>query len=157
MADVGANLSEALAALVPLAIAELRGTTFEQRRARVAGAADLIASSADQMMFGKGKKATGVLAAIVNGVAVGAYQPGGISVLGVHACAHPHPWCPASARRSPCCTCDPATCTTTTTNGTCPDASQCRWCANGCPNAYTGAPCCAPTHVTGQLVLVERS
>ncbi|MEV8636556.1 hypothetical protein AB0395_33405 [Streptosporangium sp. NPDC051023] len=154
VADIFANTREALASLVPLAIAELRGTTFEQRRARIEGAADLIASKADQMMFGgKNKKATGVFAAVAMGVAVGAYQPGGITVFGLHACAHSHPWCPASSARPPCCTCE-STCTATAITGGCPDTSRCAWCANGCPRADTETPCCVPTSVMGRLVFL---
>lgn len=154
VADLSAGLREALAGLVPLAIAELRGTTFEQRRERVAGTADLIASSADEMMFNSRKKPTGVLAAIALGIAVGAYQPGGVTVLGLHACAHPHPWCPASTTRPPCCTCESA-CTATAVHGGCPDTSRCAWCANGCPTADTGTPCCVPkTPIFGRLVIL---
>ncbi|MBB2914900.1 hypothetical protein FHS43_006212 [Streptosporangium becharense] len=155
-ADTSASLREALATLVPLNIAALRGTTFEQRRERVAGAADLIAGKADQMMFGTGKTATGVLSALAMGIAVGAYQPGGVTVLGVHACADPHPWCPASATRPVCCACGP-TCTAAALDGGCPDTSRCAWCANGCPNADSGSPCCTPTHVMGRFVILAAA
>jgi hypothetical protein len=160
-ADFAANLTDTLAGLVPLAVAELRGSTFKQRRAYLAGAADIIASRADQMMFQSPKKARaasspGVLPALVRGVAVGAYQPGGVTVLGVHASVHPHPWCPASATRPPCCTCDPAHCTATAMDGDCRavNPQACAWCRNGCPNAGTGSPCCAPAHPMGRLKIL---
>ncbi|GII88230.1 hypothetical protein Ssi03_62200 [Sphaerisporangium siamense] len=159
-ADVPANLADALGGLVPLAIAELRGSTFQERRAYLAGAADIIASKADQMMFHNTKRVRaastpGVLPAIVRGLAVGAYQPGGATILGVHACAHPHPWCPATTTRPACCTCDPAACTATIASGSCPGTTACAWCGNGCPRADTDTPCCAPTHVMGRLVRIR--
>ncbi|MFF4417509.1 hypothetical protein ACFYY8_33710 [Streptosporangium sp. NPDC001559] len=151
IADTYANLQGALLGLVPLAIAELRGTTFEQRQERVAADADLIATQADEMMFGKGKKATGVLSATALGIAVGAYQPGGVTVLGLHACVHPHPGCPApGAQRAECCVCDP-TCTAHRPDGAC--LQECGWCANGCADDE----CCAtPVPLFGRIVLLKR-
>ena len=152
VADVYANLREALAALVPMGIAELRGSTFEQRRRHIEGCADLIACKADGMMFsGKKRQPTGVLPAIVRGMAVLAYQPGGVTALGVHACADPHPWCPATSRRPSCCTCDRDACTATDAEGACPDSGGCAWCGNGCPNAEA---CCSPVHAWGRFVLL---
>ncbi|MER7131216.1 hypothetical protein [Streptosporangium saharense] len=151
IADTYANLQGALLALVPMTIAELRGTTFEQRQERVAGAADLIATQADEMMFGKGKKATGVLSATALGAAVGAYQPGGVTALGLHACVYPHPYCPApGARRAACCTCD-STCTAAAPDGTCP-RRDCDWCANGCAE---GGCCATPIPLFGRVVLLQ--
>jgi hypothetical protein len=100
VADIAGHLGDALAALVPLAIAELEGSTFEQRRTYLAGAADIIASRADQMMFHDPRKARagsspGVLPALVRGVAVLAYQPGGVTVFGLHFCVH-HEECVAA-------------------------------------------------------------
>lgn len=152
LAGVRANTRLALAALIPPEIAELRGWTFEERQRHIAGAVELIGGEADQMMFAsnRGRKPSGVLPALVRGMAVLAYQPGGVTVLGVHACAVPHPWCPASLRRPPCCTCDPGACTATAMGGRCPDSGGCGWCGNGC----TGTPCCTRARPLGWLALV---
>ncbi|MDH2425758.1 hypothetical protein [Sphaerisporangium sp. TRM90804] len=150
MAITRRALAEVLAGTVPLAIHELRGATFEERRARAAGGVDLICTQADEMMYGK--KPTGVLTAIITGVAACAYQPGGVTILGLHACTHPHPGCPASATRPPCCTCDPERCTAPAATGRCPAPEGCAWCRNGCSTA--DGHCCAPTNPMGRLVFL---
>jgi hypothetical protein len=150
------NTQIALSGLVPLRILELRGTSFEQRRELVAGAAELIGSRADEMMFASHRKSSGVFSTLVGAFAVLAFQPGGVTALGVHACAFPHPWCPAVLARPGCCTCDPEVCGATRPGGECADVERCGWCSNGCPAAETGAGCCGPVHPAGRFVIVHE-
>jgi hypothetical protein len=93
------NLADALMAFVPLRIAELRRATPDERERLVdrAGLIQLIGSQADTLMFiTKHRKAgdPSVLAALIEGAALLAFQPGGFDGLGVHACTGPHPGCP---------------------------------------------------------------
>ena len=140
------NLRLALLALIPLAIAELRRTTFAERRVLAEQAARTVAEKADQMMFAAGKQ-SGVLGPLAQGMAALAYQPGGVTALGVHACAHPHPGCPTRTVRPPCCTCGG--------DGN-SDDQACAWCSKGCPAAESGTQCCAVASPFGRVVGVDR-
>ncbi|WP_433259245.1 hypothetical protein ACQPYK_49610 (plasmid) [Streptosporangium sp. CA-135522] len=146
------QLRLALLGLLPLLIAEFKNTTFEERRDPAAADAQTIASRADQLMFPDPKaKLSGVLTSIARGLAIGAYQPGGITVLGIHACVYAHPHCPATPGERPsCCTCDPGQCATGTGRA-CPQ--ECSWCANGCS---TDGACCPPPCPLGRIFIVEK-
>jgi hypothetical protein len=70
---------------------------------------------------------------LARGLALLAYEPGGVTWLGLHWCARPRPWCPAEkGRRAPaCCTCDARCPLAAGVEGNCP-APGCPWCQNGC-------------------------
>lgn len=151
-ADDGAAalLSTMLAVAVPLEIQRLRLWSVQQRHELVRDAAQMVAEHGDDLMYG-GRHCKDAFAAVVRALAVGAYQPGGVStgcgyrpgrppepdeagVLG-HWCVYPHPWCPATRGQAapPCCVCDAAACTVTQArDGDCPDPAACPWCTNGC-------------------------
>lgn len=146
------NVQAALAGLVPLAVADLARTTFEERAAYAEGAVELIAGHADQLMFASSRsKPTGVLSAIARSLAVLAYQPGGVTALGVHACTRPHPGCAASSRRPGCCVCGPDGCDITPGGPPCP-VGECAWCRAGCSD--TG-DCCGPAHPMGRFRILD--
>lgn len=84
--DVRGKLKLTLQALVPLAMFELAGTTFEQRQAAAAGASRVIGEHGDDLMFG-GRRGPDALNAVVRALAVLAYQPGGVTFAGLHFCA----------------------------------------------------------------------
>jgi hypothetical protein len=132
------RIRDALVALVPMRIAELRSTTFEQRKKLSEGITDIIASQADQLMFAS-HKSPGVLPKLVTGVAVLAYQPGGVTTLGFHACVYPHPGCPLDEGRPRCCQCEDKTCD---------------WCRNGC--RFGRDLCCIPVPPFGRSGVVEE-
>ncbi|QXJ25944.1 hypothetical protein AGRA3207_007513 [Actinomadura graeca] len=90
------NIRTALQALIPQAIAELQEVSFEQRRARAAAASQIIAERADRLMFAA-RSRPGVLGPLAEGLAVLAFQPGGVTALGLHACTAPHIGCPSAA------------------------------------------------------------
>ncbi len=84
---------------------------------------------------------------LARGLAVLAFQPGGVTFAGLHWCVYQHPCCPRrrSGRRPGCCTCPDACrlatpCTSPPAGSECADS--CPWCANGCPAASTGQACC---------------
>lgn len=92
---------------VPLWIEETKTWTFEQRQAKAAEAADLIASGTDGIVAGGAGKcrhkrrpgtkhaddpcAGDALNAIAMGLALGAQQPGGATFECLHWCTQPHP------------------------------------------------------------------
>ncbi|QFG25437.1 hypothetical protein [Actinomadura sp. WMMB 499] len=88
-------IRDALLMLTPLAILEMRVVPFETRKEIASEAADIIASKADQLMYTPGKN-PGVLGHLARGFAALAYQEGGVTALGLHACAEPHIECPGS-------------------------------------------------------------
>jgi hypothetical protein len=74
--------------LVPLAIAELRGLTGEERKALADKDAQLIAEKADRLMFQTpSSRSSGVLAAVARALGTLSFLPGGVTAFGVHACA----------------------------------------------------------------------
>lgn len=92
-------LSISLSAAVPLWIEELRSLTLEQRLARAKGLSDIIAEHGDVILFRGGRKGETAKAfnALAEGVAIGAFQPGGITAFGQHWCVN-HEECEAAAR-----------------------------------------------------------
>jgi hypothetical protein len=83
---------------VPMWIEELRHIEPEQRLARASGLADIIASQGDIILYRGGKKGETAKAfnAMAEGLAIGAYQPGGVTFLGQHWCTD-HEACLAAA------------------------------------------------------------
>ncbi len=81
-----ANLRLALQAAVPLEIMELAGASFEERQNAAVGASRSIGEHGDQLMFG-GKRGPEAFTAVVRGLAVLAYQPGGVTFADLHFCA----------------------------------------------------------------------
>jgi hypothetical protein len=75
-----------LALAVPLRIEELRLRTFEERAALASGAVRELAEHGDNVLFPGPRKGDSARAfgALVTGLAVGAYQPGGVSFAGLH-------------------------------------------------------------------------
>jgi hypothetical protein len=71
---------------------------LEQRIARASGLADIIASQGDIILYRGGKKGETAKAfnAMAEGLAIGAYQPGGVTFLGEHWCTD-HEACLAAA------------------------------------------------------------
>jgi hypothetical protein len=150
------NMRYALEGLIPLHIAEMRNLPINVRRDRAARDGRLLASDADKLLYAPGRR-PGVLPALARGMAALAYQPGGVTAVGIHACAHPHPYCPASAARPACCPCDPRTCTADVTGGDCATPKTCAWCTSGCPAAdRTAQPCCSPHPLWGRVRLLDR-
>ena len=91
-------LVETLALAVPLRIWELRGRTPQQRAVIARRCGQHIAEHGDSLMFG-GKKgaAANAFNALAEGLAVAAYQPGGVTFAGRHWCAD-HAACLAAER-----------------------------------------------------------
>jgi hypothetical protein len=96
--EVEANLAEALRCAVPLHVAEMRGWTPDRRR-RVGMPHGWTAhiGLADSMLFGTKIRGRAELAFTTwaRGLAVLAYEPGGVTLFGVHFCAVDHDGCPA--------------------------------------------------------------
>lgn len=98
MAD---HLAEWLRFAVPLHIARLRGVPADRRRFYLPHGWHGLVSMADSMMFPsrfKGaKKGRAELASnlYARGLAVLAYEPGGVTLFGAHFCTAPHDGCPA--------------------------------------------------------------
>lgn len=84
----GGLLGISLAAMVPLRIAELADLTDDQRIALADGIPDAIAGHGDDLLYG-GKHCAQTWAALVRALAIGAYQPGGITFGDLHWCAGP--------------------------------------------------------------------
>ncbi|MEV1178594.1 hypothetical protein [Nonomuraea sp. NPDC049784] len=142
-------LQTPLLALVPQAIHEMRPLSFAERQAIATECSQTIAERSDRLMFPTpGGKPSGVLAALARGFAAAAYQPGGITTLGIHACVFAHPGCPAldEQHRPPCCTCGPGACSAMAAAA----CERCTWCANGCS---TDGTCCPPRSTFGRVVL----
>lgn len=79
-------LLAALEASVPLKIADLAHWPVEARIRHTDGCADIIAAQGDALQYG-GKGCREAFGAVVRALAVGAYQPGGITFAGRHWCA----------------------------------------------------------------------
>jgi hypothetical protein len=104
-------LLPALEVSVPLFIAELRGTSHWQRVSLAREDADQIAAHGDALMFRGTKKGQAARSfnALARGLAIGAYQPGGITFAGRHWCtdhdvctgAKPAPQPPPEPKRRP--------------------------------------------------------
>ncbi|MEV7805055.1 hypothetical protein AB0O28_19100 [Microbispora sp. NPDC088329] len=90
------GLRLALQAAVPLEVMALAGATDEQRRTAAAGASRTIGEHGDQLMFG-GRRAADAFAAVARGLAVLAYQPGGVTFHGLHFCTD-HAACETAAQ-----------------------------------------------------------
>ncbi|WP_326646088.1 hypothetical protein OG884_15665 [Streptosporangium sp. NBC_01755] len=90
--------------MVPMSIAAVADWSAEGRQAAAVSAADLISSGADQMWEHNPRKRDlpqgRVTATIARGLAVLAYQPGGVTWAGSHWCTAPHEGCPTPARWS---------------------------------------------------------
>jgi hypothetical protein len=92
-------LSISLSAAVPLWIEQLRPLAPEQRLARASGLADIIAEHGDIIQFRGGRKGDTAKAfnALAEGLAIGAFQPGGVTAFGQHWCVS-HGECEAAAK-----------------------------------------------------------
>lgn len=84
-------LQPSLEAAVPLRIHELRKSSFEMRQRMAADAAQVVAEKGDLIMFKepKEKRSTrearkSAFNALVTGLAIGAFQPGGVTAFGLH-------------------------------------------------------------------------
>lgn len=100
--EARANLAEGLRFAVPLHMLELRNVPAERRRFEMPRGWLEALGMADTIMFSsRNWKATArTFNAYARGLAVLAYEPGGVSLLGVHWCASDHPGCP-TARPAP--------------------------------------------------------
>lgn len=93
-------LAETLRLAVACWMVEMRGLTAEQRRHRLPrDAAGLVGSRGDALQWrGKSGRAVPGTAATFNALAAGmaalAGEDGGVTALGVHACARDHDGCP---------------------------------------------------------------
>ncbi|GCD99882.1 hypothetical protein [Embleya hyalina] len=92
------NLVDFLLGFVPWRIYELRSASEGEREAIRVMALDLIAHYGDILQYGgkQTEKRRESRVALMSAVALLALQPGGISVLGIHACAEPHDSCPGN-------------------------------------------------------------
>ena len=90
-------LSISLSAAVPLWIEKLKPLTPEERIARASGLADIIAAHGDIILYRGGKAGESAKAfnALAEGVAIGAFQPGGVTAFGQHWCVN-HAECKAA-------------------------------------------------------------
>ena len=90
-------LSISLSAAVPLWIEKLRPLDPGQRIARASGLADIIAEHGDIILYRGGKKGDSAKAfnALAEGLAIGAFQPGGVTAFGQHWCVN-HAECEAA-------------------------------------------------------------
>lgn len=81
-------LMETLALAVPLWMLDLYYRTPEQRCAIARRCSQVLAERADNLMFGNKKKGetAQVFNALAEGLAVAAYQPGGVTFAGRHWC-----------------------------------------------------------------------
>jgi hypothetical protein len=89
----------ALQAAVPLWIGRVRAMTLEQRQARAAELAQVIAERGDSILFRSGKRgeSAAVFNALAEGLAIGAFQPGGVTAFGSHWCTD-HAGCVAAEK-----------------------------------------------------------
>lgn len=94
-AEVRANLVEALRCAVPLHMAAIRTWPAARRRAYLPPGWAEAVGFGDAILFGGSwKRAVRVFDAYARGLAVLAYEPGGVSLFGAHWCASPHDGCP---------------------------------------------------------------
>jgi hypothetical protein len=91
--DRGELLRVALAAAVPLWVAELRGRPFSQLQARAQACAATIAAHGDWLLYGAKRpgRTAEVFNQLAEAVAILALQPGGVEVFGLHFQAAPDP------------------------------------------------------------------
>lgn len=88
-----AMLLDTLALAVPLQIRELARLTHDQRAETAERCAQVVAEHGDDLMFGSRRKGetAHVFNALATGLALAAYQPGGVTFAGQH-------WCTDHAR-----------------------------------------------------------
>lgn len=95
--DARANLAEALRFAVPVHVAATRGLDYDARRRYLPHGWQAVMGQLDAVQW-CGKRA-GVSArafdTLARGLAVLAYEPGGVGLFGLHWCAEPHPGCPS--------------------------------------------------------------
>jgi|SRR5579872_1737707 len=87
----------ALSAAVPLWIEKLKPLTTDQRIARADELSGIIAEHGDIILYRGGKKGESAKAfnALAEGLAIGAFQPGGATAFGQHWCTD-HAACEAA-------------------------------------------------------------
>lgn len=100
-------LIEMLLTAVPLWVNDLSGCTTEQLRSRAARCSAEIAAHGDDLMFkGKTREArrntASAFNALAEGLACGAYVPGGITFAGYHWCVGSAHWGIPQDRTGPC-------------------------------------------------------
>ncbi len=97
----GELLPVALQAAVPLWIERVRHMTPGQRQARAAELADVITERGDVILYRRARRGESAAAfnALAEALAIGAFQPGGVTVFGSHWCTD-HEACVA-ARHAP--------------------------------------------------------
>jgi len=81
-----AALGPALEAAVPLWIAELAGSTFEERARRAHRCAQVVAEKGDLILY-RSRRPGGTAEsfnALAEGLACAAFQPGGVTAFGSH-------------------------------------------------------------------------
>jgi hypothetical protein len=94
----GDLLPIALQAAVPLWIGRVREMTPGQRQARAAELAQVIAERGDSILFrGKRGESAAAFNALAEGLAIGAFQPGGVTAFGSHWCTD-HAECVAAEK-----------------------------------------------------------
>jgi len=95
----GELLGIALMASVPLFIEQLRDTTPDERVILGRDQAHIIAHSGDNILYRSKKRGETATAfnALARGLAIGAYQPGGVTFAGIHFCTD-HAACEAAER-----------------------------------------------------------
>lgn len=86
------QMADYLEAFVPLRIYELRSKSPEEIDKLRAEAVTLITAKGDVLQYG-GKGQTEARVALITAIAVLAFSEGGVTALGVHACAEPHEGC----------------------------------------------------------------
>lgn len=143
--DTEAHLIIALDAAVPLHIEGMKDWSVDRRIGEARRVVDIVASQGDVLQFRSKKRGESAQAfnALARGMAVAAFQPGGVTFgrsSRAHWCVYPHPGCPQRrGRPAPdCCVCEFLLCPIARgEDGRCPSPAGCRWCRNGC------APECA--------------
>ncbi len=90
------NLITALQAAVPLHMAEMRDWSEKRRNNEGHFAAQVIAAKGDVLQFGGSKKGQAAHAFnwLARGLAVAAFQPGGVTFAGLHWCVEDDEDCP---------------------------------------------------------------
>lgn len=81
---------------VPMHLHEIRAWSFDARLAEARRCADAVAAHGDVLQFGGNRKGDTAEAfnAFARGLAVAAYQPGGVDFADRHWCVWRHPSCP---------------------------------------------------------------
>jgi hypothetical protein len=86
-----------LEAAVPLHILDAQHRTDEQRVAAANDLGTVIGSHGDDLIYG-GRHCAATFNALARGLALLAYQPGGVDFAGHHWCTTPHEGCPNRRR-----------------------------------------------------------